>query len=217
MTFATESIHDFPSVLAELDINPSKLGCVMLPVRFDRRLLGRLYAYEPHLEGALYTSPEPERFWIRGDVTADAHITLLYGLLRPAWEQQDLVYRLLGDWRRPAMLPVRGYDAFPSPYENEPYRCIVARIGDPDGVLAEAHARLSYLPHVDTHPTYLPHATVAYVHDRAADRWLEALNDRHIVGSHFVDVVRPGPIPALRGQPAPVPDFVPAFDLGRAE
>ena len=36
--------------------------------------------------------------------------------------------------------------------------------------LRDAHARLSLLPHIDTHPTYRPHVTLAYVHrDRTED------------------------------------------------
>ena len=36
--------------------------------------------------------------------------------------------------------------------------------------LRDAHARLSLLPHINTHPTYRAHVTLAYVHrDREAD------------------------------------------------
>ena len=66
---------------------------------------------------------------------------------------------------------------FPSPWEDEPYSCIVSELTlTPE--LRDAHARLSLLPHINTHPTYRPHVTLAYVHRDHTEDALRALR-RH--------------------------------------
>ncbi len=171
----TTSIHQFPDVLAANNINVNTLGCVMLPVEFSPSLLNDGYKYGQMNEDDLVDLHDPDRFWIAGDVTDKAHITLLYGLLTPAYDQPGNVAAVMDGWKRPVRLPISGFEAFPAP-TGETYRVVVARIADDrDGSLADAHARLSYLPHVDTFPEYLPHATIAYVTSDAADRWVNWL------------------------------------------
>jgi len=170
------NIHDYPWLLEELDIDVNALGAVMLPVKFREGYLERGYASGMLHEDDLVT--DPDKFWIKGDVTDNAHVTLLYGLLEPGTEpaQAERIHRLLADWRPPTWLPITGFEAFPPPDNaTVPYACIVARIGDRGGILAEAHGRLEYLPHVNTYPEWKLHATIAYVQPHAAERWLAYL------------------------------------------
>lgn len=169
------NIHDYPWLLEATGIDPNTLGAVMLPVLLRDGLVEHGFAIGLLSRDDLHVSDNPERFWIKGDVSNDAHITLLYGLLTPAYEQEDLIHRLMSDWTRPAWLPITGYEAFPSPFEDEPYACIVARIGDQGGALAAARGLLEYLPHVNTFPEYKSHATIAYVKPEAAEAWLAFL------------------------------------------
>jgi len=170
------SIHEFPWLPDVTGVDPSNLGCVMLQVEFSDGLLERGYSLGAISSEDLYTSSDSRRFWIKGDVTAGAHVTLLYGLLTKAYEQEDTIHKLLADWACPRQLPVTGYDAFPSPYPDEDYACIVARVYTEAPALAEARGLLSFLPHVDTFTSFKSHATVAYVKSSAAEAWLDYLN-----------------------------------------
>lgn len=123
----------------------------------------------------LYYSPDPEKFWVKGDVSEKAHITLLYGLLTPAYEQKGEINRVLDTWDAPEYFIPDNVTFFPSPYPEEPYAAIVVKLDDP--ALEEAHQRLSYLPHVNTFPTYQPHMTLAYVNIAAAQDWMDVLNE----------------------------------------
>ena len=146
--------------LKDLGIDPGKLGCVMLDVT------------TPDLAGVIpdewcYTSAHPDRFWVSGR-QSEGHVTLLYGLLSPATDIRPAIDEVLDGWE-PG--PVQGDEitVFPSPWDDEPYSCIVSELAlTPQ--LRDAHARLSLLPHIDTHPVYRPHVTLAYVHeDREQD------------------------------------------------
>ena len=177
MTEREPNIHDFPWLMDTGIVPDTKtLGAVMLPVKFPFQLLDRGYASGVIEKRDLHTSEDPSRFWVKGDVTPIAHVTLLYGLLVPAFKQADNINRLLADWQRPQWLPITGFDVFPSPYDDEPYSCIVARVVDRNGSLAHARGRLEYLPHVNTFPDWKLHATIAYVETAAADRWMQYLD-----------------------------------------
>lgn len=133
----------------------SRLGCVMLDVTGPHisRLLPALW---------LYSSTHPDRAWISG-AQDQGHVTLLYGLLDNAHAIREDIDEVLDGWQMPAALTGDpAVTVFPSPFEDEPYSCLVARIDAPE--LRDAHARLSLLPHIDTHPEYKPHVTLAYVH-----------------------------------------------------
>jgi hypothetical protein len=174
------NIHDFPWLIEELGIDVNKLGCVMLPVAFLRGMIEKGYESGALSTNDLFTASNPDHFWIKGDVSgSNAHVTLLYGLLAPAFEEptSSLILHLFEDagWRAPSWLPIEGFDIFPSNLPDEDYGCIVARIGDPDGVLARAHALLEYLPHVNTFEEWKLHATIAYVKSEAAPAWVEYL------------------------------------------
>lgn len=165
--FNTRSIRDFPKA-AE---NSDGRGVVMLPVRFHIALWSALERELPDFSADFFTAPDGEA-WKSGDVSEAAHVTLLYGLMTPAYEQPEAVAEVLEGWRRPPWLIVTGWEAF----GNDPdSRAIVATVTARNRALEEAHSRLSYLPHVNTFPEYKPHVTLAYVKPEAADRWLEAL------------------------------------------
>ena len=168
-----KSIHQFADLLARDDIYVNNLGCVMLPVEDIMLIDGtRKNFLDPE---DLYTSPDPEKFWIKGDVTHKAHVTLLYGLLAPAYEIKEFVDAVLEDWERPWHFDSPEVVAFDSPTpDTEPYKCIVAKVMSPE--LIEAHQRLSFLPHVNTHPEYQPHITLAYVKEDKAEHWVDVLN-----------------------------------------
>ncbi len=146
--------------LTDLGVSIPKLGCVMLDV-------------EPlDIKGAIppewaYTSQNPNLGHVSG-IQTQAHITLLFGLLHNANAIRPAIDEVLDGWE-PGYIYTQHIAAFPSPMEDEPYSCIIAEIALTPSI-SDAHARLSLLPHIDTHPTYRPHLTIAYVHkDRQRD------------------------------------------------
>lgn len=134
-------------------ITVSALGCVMLDV--DGPPISRLLP-----TSWTYTSTHPDRRWISG-AQDDGHVTLLYGLLENAHTIREDVQEVLEGWQAGPITTDR-VGVFPSPFDDEPYSCIVAHLALSDS-LRDAHARLSLLPHIDTHPEYKPHVTLAYV------------------------------------------------------
>lgn len=171
---STKNIHEFPELMQRIGINPGELGAVMLPVEsFDIFGEGR----DTKLDTSdLYVSENPKFWWVNGDVSDKAHITLLYGLLTPAYEQKENVDEVLADWDRPEYFAPQRVTFFPSP-TDEKYAAIVVEIDQEDPFLLDAHARLSYLPHVDTYAIYKPHFTLAYVRLEAAQHWMDVIND----------------------------------------
>lgn len=169
----TRSIHDYPDLLKKLDIDVNKLGTVMLPVEaFDIFGEGRDALLS---QGDLYASENPAKFWVQGDVSDKAHITLHGGLLTLAYLQKDNVDEVLDTWVRPTALIPDVVTFFPSPDASEPgYAAIVVTVEDLH--LDEAHARLSYLPHVNTFPVYQAHMTLCYVKLEVAQHWCDVLN-----------------------------------------
>lgn len=168
----TKNIHEFDSTLELLGINTNKLGCVMLPCEpFDLFGEGRDQLLDVE---DLYHSDNPELNHVAGDVTHKSHITLLYGLMQKAYlpHIKNAVDSVLEGWDRPEYLAPERIDFFPDP-RGEGYAAIVIKVDDPH--LEEAHARLSYLPHVNTFPRYDPHMTVAYVKLEAAQKWMDVL------------------------------------------
>ena len=139
-----------------LGISIPRLGCVML----DLEPADPLSSLP---EEWLYTSTDPDMRHVSGLAT-EHHTTLLFGLLRNAHEWLFAIDEVLADWQLPGPLEVSEVHTFPSPKASEPYSCIVGLLDSDD--LRDAHARLSLLPHINTHPTYRPHVTLAYVHQR---------------------------------------------------
>ena len=180
----SESAHRFPDVHAALGINLSDLGCIMAEVE---HIEVTDYARDAGLDPTrdLYVSPNlAERFWINGAVAeTGAHATLLYGLMQPGPVWREHVDALLADVDL-GRVTVKHVGIFDSPYPDEPYKCIVAHL-EITPELAKAHARLSYLPHINTFPGYQAHVTLAYVKDQpsgvdwaatTAEAWVRTLN-----------------------------------------
>lgn len=154
------------NALKRRGITVSALGCVMLDVTGPpiRRLLPATW---------LYSSDHPDRRWISG-AQDQGHATLLYGLLDNANTIREDIGEVLAGWE-PGQIETDHVGVFPSPFDDEPYSCIVAHLALTEG-LRDAHSRLSLLPHIDTHPEYKPHVTLAYVHredEAAAVRLIE--------------------------------------------
>lgn len=168
----TKSIHEFDTLLEINNINVNKLGCVMLPCEpFDIFGEGR-DQWLKHDD--LYVSENPEQFWIQGDVSNKAHVTLLYGLMTPAFLQKENIEEVLNTWDRPEFLAPERISIFPQPGTEHPeYAAIVVEIDDPH--ILEAHQRLSYLPHINTFPEFKQHMTLAYVRFEEAQKWMDVL------------------------------------------
>lgn len=160
--------HSFESLYRALDIDLDTLGCVMLrvqPVRVSDLIP----------EDWAYRTDNPKRFWIRGLEGGD-HITLLYGLLTQRYgsesQYHSAVDTVLDGWWPEVEIDSIG--SFPSPYDDENYACIIAHVR---GNLADAHQRLSFLPHINTFPTYKSHLTLCYVKAERRDQTIARLNE----------------------------------------
>ena len=151
--------------LPAMGVEIKDLGCVMLDAKpFD-------------IKGAIpeewaYHSQNPNLAHVSG-IQSEAHITLLFGLLSNAHIIREAVDEVLDGWE-PGGLRTEQITAFPSPLPDEPYACIVAKLAVTPA-LRDAHARLSLLPHIDTHPDYRPHVTIAYVHKDRRDDAIRAV------------------------------------------
>lgn len=150
------SANQFPELYEILGIDPNNLGCIMLslePIKASGFILyDDLYQTDPvehpHMQGVISDGP-------------DFHCTLLYGLLRPGPELKRHVDLALDGWT-PQDVTIAGFDVFQVNKPDEQYIALVAKLEVTDNLL-EAHARLSLLPHLDTHAEYQPHCTIAYL------------------------------------------------------
>ena len=151
------SAHDFQEVYDDLGIDLSDLGCVMLGTETpDTSFID---------DRELYYARDEKRFWIDGRVK-DSHVTLKYGLLKTV--KREHVDKVLEGLALPKMLMGDELVKFDSPYADEPYECIVMKIGKDtrnnySRQMLSLNERLNFLPHVNTFPDYNPHVTLAYV------------------------------------------------------
>lgn len=163
--------NQFKTVYDWLGLKISGLGCVMLDLEPLPNMHSIAYDGVTH---ALYTSENKERFWINGWIAdKQPHITLLYGLLQKAPNYAEHIKVVLEGWSMQEA-EIEDVDFFESPYEDEPYWCIIAKIKK-DPVLMEGNQRLSFLPHINTFPTYTPHMTVCYVKTSMGEEWRDNL------------------------------------------
>lgn len=163
------SAHQFTKkVYEKLDINLNKLGYILLetePILFNFD------------ENNLYKSKNKDRFWINGYISdKKPHCTLLYGLLESGQTYKKYVDTVLKDWKL-NYLKIENFDFFNSPYKDDNYFCIVAKI-EVTNKLMEGHNRLEFLPHINTFDTYKPHITIAYIKkdESLRDKIIEDLN-----------------------------------------
>lgn len=170
------SAHQFEDVFTDLGYDLNKLGCIMLDIDASGVADGAKDVIPKEL---LYTSPDEDKYWIKGFVAEDnAHVTLLYGLLQPGMALKKHVDTLLKD-ATPDEVEIDNIGFFASPEsEDEEYWTIVAHI-KPTAALKEANERLRMLPHIETYPRFKPHMTLAYIHsdETKRDEVIKNLND----------------------------------------
>ncbi len=167
------SAHKFKAVYEELGYDLSKLGCIMYSL--DSTNVESAVS-EVITDSDTYYAKNKDRFWIDGIVANNAHVTVLYGLLRSGMEMKKHVDAILKGVDVKDVV-VDNVGVFASPYENEDYYCIVAHLKiSPE--LQEAHDRLTFLPHINTFPGYKGHSTLAYIKkdDKRLSAIIETLN-----------------------------------------
>jgi len=99
----------------------------------------------------------------------EPHVTARYGLHIDRPEPIAEVVAGFG----PVRLTVGALKAFRGAESGKAYDVIYAEVDSPD--LVRLNGELGALPHTDTHATYHPHATVAYVKAGLADKYLAEL------------------------------------------
>lgn len=165
--------HLFERTYKELGINLDTLGCVML----DVEPLNNMNANDHEGMEGLYYTKNTERKWINGWIAGNvAHVTLLYGLLDNAHHWEKHIESVLSDWKLQE-IEIENISFFESPYEDEPYYCIVAHIKVTDELM-EGHQRLEFLPHINTFNGYKPHMTICYIKkdDKLRNKYISQFN-----------------------------------------
>lgn len=149
--------NSFGDIYKKLHIDLDKLGCIMADVEPSDELKNTKVD-----ESALYFAQNKSRKWINGYIAdKGAHVTLLYGLLENGHKWKEYVDEVLKGWELKDV-EIEDIGSFDSPYEDEPYYCIVAHVKiTPE--LMEGHSRLQFLPHIDTFPGYKAHMTICYI------------------------------------------------------
>ena len=141
-----------------LGIDTGELGCMMAKFSTPTRLLNEIP------ENLLYHDPDDPGEY--GKVF-DSHVSLLYGLLKPAHETRAAVDLVLRGVVFPELIQFGTADWFTP--RDQPYD--VLYIPPVFGhQFVDAHRRLSRLPHVNLYPEYRPHLTLAYVKKGSASK-----------------------------------------------
>jgi len=179
--------HQYEGIYEELGIDLNKLGCVMVDLEpFDSEaMMAAMLA----VGDDFYLTNDNDKPWIDGfSLQSKPHITLLYGLMENAHKYEPYIADVMQGWNL-EHLEVDHIGYFESPYEDDPYYCIVAHI-KLTAELLEGHARLSLLPHIDTYSSYLPHLTIAYIKkdEMARDRVID----------YFTSTLGPGKLLAVK-------------------
>lgn len=166
------SAHQFKDMYAGLGYDLAKLGCIMLDLEPQTFKIN---------ESVLYYAKNKKNYWIDGNVAGKTpHVTLLYGLLRSGDELKSQVDTVLPADKLPKEVTIDHIGFFDSPYDDEPYYCIVAHLKI-ESTLQEAHDRLQMLPHIDTFPGYKAHFSLAYIkqNERTRDSLIDSLNKHY--------------------------------------
>ena len=141
------------------------LGCVM--AKFTPAAKLRDAIPEKHL----YLDPAKPDDYGREQ---DAHVTLLYGLVfSPKTDRDEVVDLALMNWSPPKTTFFRSAGYFAP--EGEPYEVVYLQPLD-NSAFADAHERLSWIPHVNPQRVYKPHLTLAYVKRGRASQLADYIN-----------------------------------------
>ena len=167
------SSRDFPGLHESLGVDTDKLGCIMLDLQtFD---------VTKHVEGGeadLVQATKPEDHAMGAVAETEAHVTLLFGLLKNGNLMKEQVDKVLAGWNCKSVTLDR-VQSFAVP-ADAPSVPIVATVQTwEDGSVMEANERLRLLPHVNTFGRYNPHVTLAYVKNDpdVVQKWVKALNE----------------------------------------
>lgn len=156
-------------MLASIGVDIKNLGFVGLtfdPLPVREILHGMSWGVDIIDSDYVYAPEGDYRTWVNGPVAeTGAHATAKYGLLTPAHAQKEIINKLIG-WPRNVSVTIVDIEVYPSPYDDLPYGCLVARLGGDD--LSEMNAALSILPHVDSFAQHKPHLTLAYLRPEVA-------------------------------------------------
>lgn len=163
--------HDYKEIYEMLGYNLSKLGCLMLDteqIKLPTHIIqdwetGAGVNFDTFFKDLyMYKSGNKDRFWINGYVAENTpHLTLFYGFLQEAKCYKKHIEMLLLN-SNINTVKIEDVSFFESPYEDEPYYCIVAKV-EKTSELLEAHNKMTLLPNIQTFPEYKPHITIAYI------------------------------------------------------
>lgn len=159
-----KNAHDFKNIYARMGVDLSDLGCLMLNTESPVEQISSTLVP--------YISPDPKKFWIDG-LLDHWHVTVRYGFLKGVLAND--IDKVLADFEMPSTLKISGLEVFPSPYEDEKYDCLVARVEDDR--LNELNTQLSVLPNVNTFPVYKAHITIGYFEQGS---WLPPVLKTHV-------------------------------------
>lgn len=177
--------HDYKEIYEMLGYNLSKLGCLMLDTE---PILTEYYEYyqdDITTYFPEYKAKNKDRFWIDGYVADKTpHLTLFYGFLQEAGCYKKHIEILLKDTNI-GSVKIETIDYFESPYEDEQYYCIVAKVEKTEDLLY-AHNKMMLLPNIQTFPDYKPHITIAYIvkDEVIRDRFIAQLK-KELVGKEL--------------------------------
>lgn len=162
------------SLIEKVGGNPDDLGFVGLKVELPEEYRAALpKEWE-------YVSPYEK--YVKG-YDIDPHITLIYGLLFSAEEEQPLVEAMLKDVYEPNVVMFDHVEAFHNDDDHVFYSAIVLTLGGKQensweySELKALNDELRKLPHVNGFPVYKPHITVGYVRREFADQAIALLKE----------------------------------------
>ena len=186
--------HNYKEIYEALGYNLSKLGCLMLdtePIKLPSHIIqdwetGSGVNFDSFFtELYMYKAKNKDRFWIDGYVSDKTpHLTLFYGFLQEAGCFKWHIEKLL-EGTNISSIKIEDVSFFESPYEDEPYYCIVAKV-EKTPELLEAHNKMTLLPNLQTFPDYKPHITIAYIKkdEHARDIFIEDMKS-YLVGKEL--------------------------------
>lgn len=174
------------SMLDELGIDKSDLGCIMLKTQ-------PLDVLKYVKDGSADLAPTDND---RSNVTGEnaSHVTLLFGLMENGNKLKPQVDKLLTGIDIPDV-KISGVEAFGS--QDADTVPIVATV-ELTPELQKAHKELTRLPHANTYPDYKPHITLAYVKNDEATikKWVDALKAVYVGKSIKTDGIDYGDLPS---------------------